>query len=149
MGPDGRPGASLRAWQELFPRAHVFGADIDTTVLFEEDRIRTYPCDQTDADSIERLWDQPGLGEPFDLIIDDGLHRFEANRLFLEKSVRKLRAAGIYVIEDVGSPELLEWERYFESSPAATTEVCAFLLELQGTREHPEDNNLVVLVRLS
>jgi hypothetical protein len=42
MGINGRPGASLRAWRELFPRALVYGADIDRDILFEEDRIKTF-----------------------------------------------------------------------------------------------------------
>src|SRR5215469_12507693 len=46
MGVPGRPGASLRGWREFFPHAHVYGADIDTTILFQEARIKTFPCDQ-------------------------------------------------------------------------------------------------------
>src|SRR5882672_10593977 len=37
MGPQGKPGASLRGWRSYFPRAQIFGADIDSDILFEED----------------------------------------------------------------------------------------------------------------
>src|SRR5690606_38861679 len=55
MGPHGVPGASLRAWRSYFPNANVIGADIDSNILFEEDRIRTFYCDQRDTKSIEFL----------------------------------------------------------------------------------------------
>src|SRR5713101_8031943 len=42
MGVFGAPGASLRGWRELFPHALVYGADIDRTILLEEDRIKTF-----------------------------------------------------------------------------------------------------------
>ena len=48
MGVFGAPGASLRGWRELFPHALVYGADIDRRILFEEDRIKTFYCDQLD-----------------------------------------------------------------------------------------------------
>lgn len=48
MGVFGAPGASHRGWREIFPHAQVHGADIDRRVLFEEDRIKTFYCDQLD-----------------------------------------------------------------------------------------------------
>lgn len=56
MGTYGIPGASLRAWRELFPKALIFGADIDRDILFEEERIKTFYCDQLDRSLIEDLW---------------------------------------------------------------------------------------------
>jgi hypothetical protein len=61
MGSTGRPGASLRGWKELFPYATVFGADIDRAALFQEDRIKTFYCDQLDPAAISVLWSQPEL----------------------------------------------------------------------------------------
>jgi hypothetical protein len=83
MGKAGVPGASLRAWRELFPSAQITGADIDRGVLFLEPGIRTFFVDQTDAATVRQLFGDLG-GHRFDLIIDDGLHTFEANRTFLE-----------------------------------------------------------------
>ena len=42
MGPNGRPGASLYGWSEFFPNADIFGADIDTDILFNTDKIKTF-----------------------------------------------------------------------------------------------------------
>lgn len=101
MGAGGRPGASLFGWAEYFPRASVFGADIDRKILFSGGRIQTYYCDQRSAPSVAALWEAPGLEQPFDIIIDDGLHEFAANVTFFENSVHKLSPTGVFVIEDV------------------------------------------------
>ncbi len=117
MGPNGKPGASLRGWRDFFPNANVFGADIDRRVLFSEDRIQTFYCDQTDPNSIKALWNIPELQENFDLIIEDGLHKFHANVCFFENSIHKLNPGGVFIIEDLHQDEmpmfeqkLLEWE---------------------------------------
>jgi SAM-dependent methyltransferase len=109
MGALGIPGASLRGWRELFPRALVYGADIDQGILFQEDRIKTFYCDQLDRSSIRQLWSHPDLQGGVDIIIEDGLHTFEANISFLEGSLDHLRPGGIYVVEDIGWDCFDEW----------------------------------------
>jgi hypothetical protein len=37
----------------------------------------------------------------FDVILDDGLHEFTANDIFLKNSYQKLKANGLYIIEDI------------------------------------------------
>ena len=106
MGPNGRPGASLRGWKEFFPNSDIFGADIDKNILFEEERIKTYYCDQTKKEIIQNMWKEPELSEKFDIIIDDGLHEFSANIIFFENSIQKLKKNGVYIIEDILVKEL-------------------------------------------
>jgi hypothetical protein len=84
----GRPGASLRGWRELFPNAHVYG-DIDQSVLFQEDRIETFYCDQLDKRSIQELWSRPTLQSKVDLIEEDGLHTFEGKEIALFWKIHK------------------------------------------------------------
>ena len=116
MGDDGRPGASLRGWRELFPNALVYGADIDRAVLFQEDRIKTFYCDQLDQASIRELWSQPELQGGMDIIIEDGLHTFEANVSFLEGSLEHLRPGGIYIIEDIAKSMVERWYDQLENN---------------------------------
>ena len=120
MGKGGSPGASLRGWAELFPRAEVFGADIDTRILFQTDRIRTFACDQTDPESLATLWSNRELQEPFQIMIDDGLHTVEAAVTCFESSIHKLAPGGFYCIEDMfvhDFPKLeghiFRWEKTF------------------------------------
>ena len=56
MGPNGKPGASLRGWKEYFINSKIYGADIDKRILFEEDDIKTFHCDQTNKSSIDEMW---------------------------------------------------------------------------------------------
>jgi hypothetical protein len=114
MGKFGRPGASLRGWRELFPKAVVFGADIDRDILFEEDRIHTFYCNQLDIASINDLWSQPAMQPPMDIIIDDGLHTFEGNISFLNGSLGHLCPDGIYVVEDIQEEAIEKWHSYLE-----------------------------------
>jgi hypothetical protein len=102
MGPDGRPGASLRGWKEFFNKSDIFGADVDSNILFQEERISTFYVDQTSEDTISNLWSNEKLDSiEFDIIIDDGLHEFYANKNFFDNSIHKLKSDGIYIIEDV------------------------------------------------
>jgi hypothetical protein len=114
-GVNGRPGASLRGWRELFPQALVYGADIDREILFDEDRIQTFHCDQTDSAAIRELWSQPVLQGGMDIIIDDGLHTFEGNCSFLEGSLEHLRPGGVYVIEDILQIWIERWHHQVET----------------------------------
>lgn len=100
MGKRGSPGASLRAFRDFLPRAAVHGGDIDRAILFQEDRIRTGFVDQLDLPTLDTLYTAMG-SEPFDLIIDDGLHALGANANTLLFALRSVRPGGFVVIEDV------------------------------------------------
>ena len=45
-----------------------------------------------------------------DVIIDDGVHEYDTNILFLENSLHKLKKGGYYVVEDVTKEDLGKWE---------------------------------------
>ena len=146
MRANGCPGASLRGWRELFPRALVFGADIDRDILIEEDRIKTFWCDQLDGLAIRDLWLQPVLRGGFDLIVDDGLHTFEANTSFLEGSLEQLRPGGIFVIEDVVRETIGRWCERLGAISKQLPNYDLALVELPNSRNH-YDNNLVIIRR--
>lgn len=102
MGAEGNPGASLYAWEKYFPKAEVYGADIDKRILFQTPIIKTFYCDQTDPLSIFKMFNHKDLIDSyFDIMIDDGLHEFNANLNFLIYSIKKLRRNGIYIVEDL------------------------------------------------
>ena len=100
MGAFGKAGASLRVWQDYFPKAFIYGGDIDSSVLFNEGRIKTYHLDQTDPSSIVSFFQLTAQNE-FDLMIDDGLHTFEAGSTLFNHSNHLLKQGGVYIIEDV------------------------------------------------
>lgn len=108
MGVGGRPGASLRAFRDLLAQFLLFGADVDTTILFEEERIRTFPVDQTDPDSLDALGQS--IGRTFDVIIDDGLHAPHANLNTLAFAINWLKPGGWCCIEDITESMLPVWQ---------------------------------------
>jgi len=114
MGEKGNPGASLRLWREYFPLANIYGADIDKGVLFEEERIKTDYVDQLNPSSFSALWVKFNDVQ-FDIIIDDGLHTFEAGICTFENSYNKLKPGGIYIIEDVRNSSPIEFLNYFKN----------------------------------
>ena len=114
MSENGMPGASLRVWRDYFPLANVYGADIDRNCLFEEDRIQTHFVDQLSPSTFGDLWDQFKETE-FDIMIDDGLHTFEAGINTFTNSFHKLKKGGIYIIEDVRGNSPFEFLEYFKS----------------------------------
>jgi len=101
MGLNGIPGASLKGWKEYFSNKNtmIYGADIDRNILFQEENIKTFYTDQLNSQSIREMWEK--IPEEMDVILDDGLHTFDANWNFLLHSIHKLKKGGIYIIEDL------------------------------------------------
>jgi hypothetical protein len=114
MGVMGRPGASLRAFRDYLPRAHIYGADVDRRILFEEERIRTFFVDQTEPTSFH---DVEALGR-FDVVIDDGLHSPNANLAVLLLGIRRINVGGWIVIEDIPCRALPVWKVVGSMLPA-------------------------------
>lgn len=141
MGAQGRPGASLRVWRDYFPNARIFGADIDAEALFQEDRISTHRVDQTSPAAIAAMWDAIPV-EAFDLIIDDGLHQFDAGVCLFENSFHKLRPGGLYIIEDVGAEAMTRFITYFHDFPHKVEFVC-----LDRKARKADDDRLVVITK--
>jgi len=146
MGENGRPGASLYGWQEFFPNSQIFGADIDSDILFNTDKIKTIYCDQRDSVVIKQMWDQPSFQDNFDIIIEDGLHEFSANVCFFENSIHKLNKNGYFIIEDILLEEeylfinkIKEWESIYKD--------CIFKLLKIPTTCNPYDNTLLVVFK--
>lgn len=149
MGEDGRPGASLYGWSEFFPNAQVFGADIDDSILFQTDSIKTYYCDQTNPDAISKMWNSPELHEPFDIIVDDGLHEYEANIHFFEHSIHKLAPNGYYIIEDVNRDQLPLFQQKVEEYKEYYPTLRFTFVDIPSTANRENDNVLLVVYRQS
>ncbi len=147
MGINGRPGASLRAWREFFPHSLVYGADIDRAILFQGDEIKTFYCDQLSQAAIRDLWSQPDLRDGMDIIIEDGLHTFEANVSFLEGSLEHLRPGGIYVIEDIEVGTVARWYDRLETIYSKRYPELAFAFVVLPNSLNHVDNNLLVIRR--
>tara|TARA_X000000950_G_C13815072_1_gene619417 strand:- start:529 stop:1230 length:702 start_codon:yes stop_codon:yes gene_type:complete len=115
MGEKGIPLASVKAWRDYFENANIYGADIDKKILKNYERIKTYFVDQTDPKTIELLFKNIGISK-FDVILDDGLHDYNANICLFENSIKFLSDSGIYIIEDVYYKDKQRFINYFNNS---------------------------------
>ncbi len=129
----------------FFYNSDIFGADIDTNILFNTDKIKTYFCDQTNPDIIKKMWNEPDLQDNFDIIIEDGLHTFNANVSFFENSIHKLKSNGYYIIEDINYLDkqlfinkIKEWKDQYK--------YCLFTL-LTIPCKNMHDNTLLVVFK--
>jgi len=139
MGADGTPLASLRAWKNYFINANIYGADIDKDILKDEERIKTFFVDQTNPDTISAMFNKIGV-DKFDIILEDGLHEYNANICFFENAIKYLDNDGIYIIEDIYYKDKKKFINYFKKLEYSFSIVDIF---------HEENiaNNCIVIIR--
>ncbi len=102
-------GASLQMWAEYFPEAQIYGCDIRPDLLVNTDRIFTVACDQYDAAQLTQMAETfEGDSGGFEIIIDDGCHHPLAQTITFHTLWKYLEPGGVYVIEDVGYPEIIQ-----------------------------------------
>lgn len=92
-------GGSHRAWRDIFPKASVYGFDIDPATVIREARLETFVGDQLSPTDLTSLKSQ--LPEKFELIVDDGWHQPEAGVNSLRAFLPSLADGGYYVVEDI------------------------------------------------
>ena len=146
MDARGGPGASLKMWRDYFPAASIIGCDIDSSILFSEQRIKTFYCDQTSAESIKKFLQNAEIASgSVDVIIDDGLHEFDAGVCFFENMIRCLSSDGVYIIEDVKHSDMVKYKNYFcENSASFETR---FIFMKSPLRYWGDDNNLICITK--
>ena len=139
MGADGTPLASLRAWKDYFINANIYGADIDMDILKDEERIKTFFVDQTNPDTIIAMFNKIAV-DKFDIILEDGLHEYNANICFFENSIKYLDDDGIYIIEDIYYKDKKKFVNYFKKLKYNFSIVDIF-------HEENISNNIIVIIR--
>ena len=144
MNINGKPGASLRAWRDYFKNANIYGADIDKNILFVEDRIKTFFLDQADKNSVVKMWSDLNK-KNFDLMVDDGLHTYQAAIILFENSIEWLGENGIYIIEDAQDRDLLKFKKYFDEKLSSYN---YNILILKKGKNAKSNNNLIEIRKI-
>tara|TARA_Y100000389_G_C17342522_1_gene454107 strand:- start:226 stop:843 length:618 start_codon:yes stop_codon:yes gene_type:complete len=99
-------GNSIEALIEYFPNATIYGIDIfkrltpDDVPILKHERVKWIKADSRKSDIIEKInkyWPET----TFDIILDDGMHTPEANKLTFRMLSDFLKDDGVYFIEDV------------------------------------------------
>ena len=97
-------GAGIWAWLDYFPKATVFGIDTFQRVppsqveVLKHERVFWWAHDSTKG---LVFGDQLHEANQYDIIIDDGCHRAEAQLSTWRNFYQKLKPGGMYFIEDV------------------------------------------------
>ncbi len=100
-------GASLRMWREYFPLAVIVGFDIDPQRMENAGRrVDIHIGDQGNDEDLQRVQDAHG---PFDVIVDDAGHDPRMQVSAYKWLLPKMPAGGIYILEDVGGGEAIEF----------------------------------------
>lgn len=99
-------GSSLRMWRSYFPKAQIFGLDIEDKSFVDMDRIKTYRGSQTDEQVLKQI---VGDADDLKVVIDDGSHRCEHIRATFDILYPLLPDDGIYAIEDL---QTSYWPRF-------------------------------------
>lgn len=146
MGVNGKPGASLRVWRDYFKNAKIFAADIDKNILFRENRIYTGYIDQTNPEEINKFFESiiPYQVQDFNIIIDDGLHTYEAAICLYENAFQYVKKNGFYIIEDMHLEDIPKFKDYFnfrENSKGID-------VEYKIMSNFRLDNNLIIIKKL-
>jgi hypothetical protein len=98
-----RSGNSLRMWRDYFPHAKIFAIDIfPQGMIYDEERIITLVADQSNEKDLLRV--VKTIGSAIDIIIDDGSHNADHQRISFEILEKYLIPGGVYVIEDIQAP---------------------------------------------
>jgi len=101
-----RDGCSLRAWKELFPKATIYGMDIDSSCkILEKEGFHIIIGNQNNKEYLDLFGNNQ-----FDVIIDDGSH-FNKHIIntFNHLFHKNLKPGGIYIIEDLGCSYIKEY----------------------------------------
>jgi hypothetical protein len=93
-------GGSLEMWRSYFGnKSHIYGVDIqDVCREYDNDHVSVFIGDQEDR----AFWRNFKKNvEGIDILIDDGGHTPEQQRITLEEMLPHLRPGGVYLCEDV------------------------------------------------
>lgn len=92
-------GASLKTWEEYFPKARVIGADINPAAKrLEKGRVVIEFLDRSNIEELARLGIQYG---PFDIVIENGFRMWDNQITSLRTLFPFVRSGGFYIVEDL------------------------------------------------
>ena len=91
-------GDSLLALSHFYNKSEIYGADIINKDFLNSRNIKTLILDQGNSENLKDIGKKYG---PFDLIIDDGSHFANHQKISFENLFEYLADEGFYIIEDM------------------------------------------------
>jgi cephalosporin hydroxylase len=103
-------GGSLLMWQDYFPKAKIYGVDIEEKSKYNTARIKTLIGDQSKRDQLQKAI--AVSGGDIDLLIDDGGHTMEQQQVSLGFLFKFVKPGGFYILEDLHTSIPAWWPNY-------------------------------------
>jgi hypothetical protein len=100
-------GPSLRMWHDYFPNARIHAIDVVSQTQYDNDRVTTHVCDQSNRDQLNQVMSSIGQ---VDLIVDDGSHVVSHQQISLGALFPYLKPKGQYWIEDLHTSDGSVWQ---------------------------------------
>ena len=98
-------GLSLCCWREYFPKANLYGYDIDEDSLQRIPKLPKTTIRNVDVSKktslVEALTLDTADGELFDVILDDADHNVGSQILLIQNALPFLKSGGLLIIEDI------------------------------------------------
>jgi hypothetical protein len=138
-------GSSVRSWKEYFKNSQIYCGDVNRNFFVNEDRIKSFFCDQDNRESILEMWENETLKDiQFDVIVDDGKHEYIPNINFLDNSYHKLKEGGIFIIEDLTR---FTFDRFGEQIEALRQRLMPSYIDLISisNENNTIDNNILII----
>lgn len=98
------PGASLRTQYDYLPNAEIYGIDLGVFKDVDNDRIKTFVCNQESKEQLATLIRQTGSN--FHIIIDDGCHTMKQHQISISVLFKHLKTGGVYGILNLHTYEI-------------------------------------------
>ena len=132
-------GASVKMWADYFPKAVVYGIDINDTTQHESERIHTFKGDQASRPRLQAFVN--AHGGDFDIILDDGGHTCEQQQVSFGCLFKHVKAGGCYIIEDVDHGTYDRGKQLFPQPEGSTlTMVFAWIKTMKIESKHMSDD---------
>ena len=116
-------GGSCLLWSDFFPhpQSRIIGLDLvlpgGAVPADLKQRVILKQCDQNDVAGLREIAEQFG---PFDIVIDDGSHRYNETLTCFQALFEHVRPGGYYVIEDWGVGYWKDQQHVFGKSDGNT-----------------------------
>lgn len=101
-------GGSLQMWKEYFGvGCQIIGIDINPNCKeLESDDVTIYTGSQEDRDFLGQVVNDVG---PVDILIDDGGHTMQQQRITFEQLYANVKTPGVYLVEDLHTSYWRDW----------------------------------------
>jgi demethylmacrocin O-methyltransferase len=130
-------GNSLRMWHDYFPAAKIFGLDLAQAKQFEGLDVTVFVGSQADEQTLRRVAAEAGK---FDIVIDDGSHRWADQVFACRRLFPHVQPGGFYAIEDLHTSY---WDQYRSGPETAVAFLQGLVddLNLRGRSGYGEPRN--------